>query len=210
MTKTKSKKMTKSTFAIIIMAVVMVAMLAFGGTYAYFTATATKKTGEVTTGHVKLSADGATFTGIQTNVLPGDALFSDDATLTIDTTDDAGNYVAIKFTITGGENLSIAADGIEPAGGTGTGWYETSTAGIFIYGIDAETASAITAGSVEVPLTNLVIPTSVDDDWVEGEDTSTGNLMDATITVTMEAKSIQVSNLSAADAVTELIAAFSA
>ena len=202
--------MTKSTFAIIIMAVVMVAMLAFGGTYAYFTATATKKTGEVSTGHVMLNANGATFTGIQTDVLPGDALFDSNATLTIDTTDTAGNYVAIRFTITGGENLSIAADGIEPAGGTGIGWYETSTTGIFIYGTDATTASAITAGSVEVPLTNLVIPTSVDDDWVEGEDTSTGNLMDATITVTMEAKSIQVSNLSAENAVTELIAAFSA
>lgn len=188
----------------------MVAMLAFGGTYAYFTATATTKTGEVSTGHVMLSANGATFTGIQTDVLPGDALFSDNATLTIDTTDDAGNYVAIRFTITGGEGLSIAADGIEPADGTGTGWYETSTAGIFIYGTNATTASPITAGSVEVPLTNLVIPVDVDDDWVEGKDTSTGNLMDATITVTMEAKSIQVSNLSATEAVTELIAAFSA
>jgi predicted ribosomally synthesized peptide with SipW-like signal peptide len=40
MTKLKSKKMSKSTFAIIIMAIAMVAMLAFGGTYAYFTATA--------------------------------------------------------------------------------------------------------------------------------------------------------------------------
>ena len=187
----------------------MVAMLAFGGTYAYFTATATKKTGEVSTGHVMLSADGATFTGIQTNVLPGDALFDSNATLTIDTTD-TGNYVAIRFTITGGEGLSIAADGIEPAGDTGTGWYETSTTGIFIYGTNATTASAITTGSVEVPLTNLRIPVDVDDDWVEGEDTSTGNLMDATITVTMEAKSIQVSNLSAENAVTELIAAFSA
>ncbi len=40
MTKMKSKKMAKSTFAVIIMAIVMVALMAFGGTYAYFTATA--------------------------------------------------------------------------------------------------------------------------------------------------------------------------
>ena len=40
MTKMKSKKMNKSTFAIVIMAIVMVAILAFGGTYAYFTANA--------------------------------------------------------------------------------------------------------------------------------------------------------------------------
>ena len=51
----KSKKMTKSTFAIIIMAIAMVAMLAFGGTYAYFTATAQDKTGSIKTSHVKLS-----------------------------------------------------------------------------------------------------------------------------------------------------------
>lgn len=40
MTKMKSKKMTKSTFVVIIMAIIMVAMMAFGGTYAYFTANA--------------------------------------------------------------------------------------------------------------------------------------------------------------------------
>ena len=58
MTKLKSKKMTKSTFAIIIMAIVMVAMLAFGGTYAYFTASATGiKDHQIKTGTVSLTTD---------------------------------------------------------------------------------------------------------------------------------------------------------
>ena len=52
----KSKKMTKSTFAIIIMAIIMVAMLAFGGTYAYFTATAYTKSASVTTGTIRLQS----------------------------------------------------------------------------------------------------------------------------------------------------------
>ena len=54
MTKMKSKKMTKSTFAIIIMGIVMVAMLAFGGTFAYVTATANNATGTAKTALIKL------------------------------------------------------------------------------------------------------------------------------------------------------------
>ncbi len=57
MTKLKSKKMTKSTFAIIIMAIIMVAMLAFGGTYAYFTATTTDNKPTFITGTVQLAAN---------------------------------------------------------------------------------------------------------------------------------------------------------
>ena len=60
--KLKSKKMSKSTFAVILMAIAMIAMLAFGGTYALFTANAAAATSsEVTTGTVKLDA-GATAT----------------------------------------------------------------------------------------------------------------------------------------------------
>ena len=56
MTKLKSKKMSKSTFAIIIMAIAMVAMLAFGGTYAYFTANAAgSTTSGVKTGIVEIT-----------------------------------------------------------------------------------------------------------------------------------------------------------
>jgi len=74
MTKMKSKKMTKSTFAIIIMAVVMVALLAFGGTYAYFTASAKSITSDtITFGEVKLSTtdNSAISLNAQVEVVPG-------------------------------------------------------------------------------------------------------------------------------------------
>lgn len=72
---TKSKKMKKSTFAIVIMAILMVAMLAFGGTYAYFTASATGATQTAKMGHVKLGANG-TLTATSGNLVPGDTLFT--------------------------------------------------------------------------------------------------------------------------------------
>ena len=78
MTKMKSKKMTKSTFAIIIMAIVMVAMLAFGGTYAYFTATADGLEGSVQTGSLVLTQDATTFTTMaDTKIAPGEYAFGD-------------------------------------------------------------------------------------------------------------------------------------
>ena len=76
MTKMKSKKMTKSTFAIIIMAIAMVAMLAFGGTYAYFTATANDVSGTVRTAYLSLTNETETLTKVATtDILPGEYAF---------------------------------------------------------------------------------------------------------------------------------------
>ena len=76
MTKTK-KKMSKSTFAIIIMAVAMVAMLAFGGTFAYFTATATDATGSATVGTVEISTAGSTtIATASTYAVPGSTIYN--------------------------------------------------------------------------------------------------------------------------------------
>ena len=98
MTKLKSKKMTKSTFAVIIMAILMVAMLAFGGTYAYFTATTNADKATLTLGYVKLSDDNALTKITLQNVLPGDTIVTAGAiTLDVDTTDIKGNYVAVRF-----------------------------------------------------------------------------------------------------------------
>ncbi|MBR6778926.1 MAG: SipW-dependent-type signal peptide-containing protein [Clostridia bacterium] len=100
MTKLKSKKMTKSTFAIIIMAIAMVALMAFGGTYAYFTATTDKKsvTG-LSTGTVHLTAsaiaaspDAAT---IENNkVVPGQKVAG---RVTIANASDVSTYVFVKI-----------------------------------------------------------------------------------------------------------------
>ena len=97
MTKMKSKKMAKSTFAIIIMGIVMVAMLAFGGTFAYFTATSTTKTSDaITTAKVVLGADTtATLSITETrNLLP-----KDEVTLsaTVSNTSDVDTWVFVQI-----------------------------------------------------------------------------------------------------------------
>ena len=60
------------------MAILMVAMLAFGGTYAYFTSTAgTAFDSSTNAGIIKLSANGDVFTATSTltqDVLPGEPL----------------------------------------------------------------------------------------------------------------------------------------
>ncbi len=106
MTKMKSKKMTKSTFAIIIMAVAMVAMLAFGGTYAYFTATANGLAETTfTTASIKLSSDmNYDETALETltakKYLPGDYIFGADqapVTVELDNASDVDTIAFVKF-----------------------------------------------------------------------------------------------------------------
>ena len=70
MTKMKSKKMTKSTFAIIIMGIIMVAMLAFGGTFAYFTATANQSGATIVTGKLSMNVTTNVETVIDADLVP--------------------------------------------------------------------------------------------------------------------------------------------
>jgi predicted ribosomally synthesized peptide with SipW-like signal peptide len=99
MTKMKSKKMTKSTFAIIIMAVAMVAMLAFGGTYAFFTATATGKSSSVTTGVIHLKA-GDVVTKTDATVVYGDTVLGAITYDLKDTTVNSYVFVTLSADIT--------------------------------------------------------------------------------------------------------------
>ena len=96
MTKLKSKKMTKSTFAIIIMAIAMVAMLAFGGTYAYFTATNTAATTkDLTTGKVVLGVNeiaSATTTKIVTNTVIASGV-------TVESNSNVDTWVVVQFSV---------------------------------------------------------------------------------------------------------------
>jgi len=220
MTKLKSKKMTKSTFAIIIMAIVMVAMLAFGGAYAYFTATASTDSKTFTTGYVKLSNGTALADITVTNVMPKQELVAANALkLTVDTTETAGNYIAVKFTfkvvkddetkteITDPTELAkfgLSADSICAVDGT-NGWKKTDVAGVYIFGSDANTAVAQT-GEVIINTTAFVFNAS--DNWTQGQDHSDNGLMNATVTITLDARSIQSTNVTGATAVTELKAMF--
>jgi len=102
MTKMKSKKMTKSTFAIIIMAIAMVAMLAFGGTYAYFTDVANVGTFDtVTTGKIRLGANTKfSNTTVLQNIVPTEPIFEAPITLEIIDESNRAAYIFIEFDIT--------------------------------------------------------------------------------------------------------------
>ena len=84
---TKINKLGKSTFVIAILSFILVAVLAFGGTYAYFSATAGKAAGELTTGHLSLTIDSNTgavkdingFTADETIVQPGQLIIGQTA-----------------------------------------------------------------------------------------------------------------------------------
>ena len=114
MTKMKSKKMTKSTFAVIIMAVAMVAMLAFGGTYAYFTSTAKTESDTFTTAVVQLKNTSETALAVnsEVNIVPGAYIFgsaTESAEIKLDatgTTADVYVFVRVKTTI-GANDITI-------------------------------------------------------------------------------------------------------
>jgi len=112
MTKLKSKKMNKSTFAVIIMAIVMVAMLAFGGTYAWFTSQKVTMSTDATTnmGRIILNEGSKkiTATSLTANVLPSENLFKDGAN-TFSIKDDSNRASYIFFTISA--DIALATNG---------------------------------------------------------------------------------------------------
>ena len=137
MTKTKSKKMTKSTFAIIIMAVVMVAMLAFGGTYAYFTAQVnTLATDTVTIGKVLLAENGAASFTVEDTIVPKDIVIDGNISYTNSSTVDTYVAVVIELKI---DSAPATIDQLEALGFTFTyeeaNWATATETGrlVFVY-----------------------------------------------------------------------------
>ena len=131
MTKTK-KKMSKSTFAIIIMAVAMVAMLAFGGTFAYFTAEANDATGTTTVGTVEISTGAsATIAEATDFAVPGSTIYENQS-VKLTNTSTVDIYVFAK--------LSAQIDGKDLFVRTGTDPTYT-----YASAISAELGSAVTA-----------------------------------------------------------------
>ena len=186
MTKMKSKKMAKSTFAIIIMGIVMVAMLAFGGTFAYFTAQTTKiSSGELTTGTIKLKNSAVTFaTGM---IMPGQELLSESSKISVDVSGStAAQYVFVKLTIVKPEGAEATVtptlnttewtdyNDVDSAVVAGTVYYKAVDANVSDP-IDFCTSIIFTADA------NYVDATSGDNIEIEG----------AKISVTFESKSIQ-------------------
>ena len=178
--KLKSKKMSKSTFAVILMAIAMIAMLAFGGTYALFTANATKVTsGPVTTATIKLDGDTAASLSITGDkLLPGDTV-----TLAASVTNNSDEkiYAFLAYKLDDASNGTLAL--------TPSGWTKYDAAeGVYYKEIEA-------GAEVSVAGTAVYEATS------KSEGATTGTGMGANVTVTVRFAAVQFRNVaSVADA----------
>lgn len=190
MTKMKSKKMTKSTFAIIVMAIALVALLAFGGTYAYFTASTTiKDKNTFKTGIISVKNN--TLTNITTkNVVSGEKV-ADNIVFANDSNRAAYIFVKISATYTKGS----ATDAALPAGVLNltpkSPWAETSSSS-GIYYIKTTDADPQTGSITVCDAINF----NADVHYVDGSYNAAGSttgvdLMDATIKISIETHAVQ-------------------
>ena len=194
MTKLKSKKMTKSTFAIIIMAIAMVAMLAFGGTYAYFTATATTNSASIKTGYVGLIASTIDATNSDyeltvTNAFPGDVLIANPVTVTAETSDTKGVYVAVKFEVEGVTDIANLFK-------LDTTKWQLVSDNTYVYISAADTAAKLTDGQSATVLANVKLEETVTGEPTtqNGAEIVDGSLQNKTITIGIKSAAVQVSN----------------
>ena len=160
----------------------MVAMLAFGGTFAYFTATATTRSGEVTTAQIHLTSKEQTFTmtGNYQNLLPKETV-SATANLVNDSTRDS--YVFVELTYGSVEGATFTLTGVTTTT-DGVTWAKVGTEG------------NVYAAKVGSAVKDLVVTASfsfeADAEWRQ-EGTKPA-AMAASIEVTIAAGSIQAQN----------------
>jgi len=216
MTKLKSKKMTKSTFAVIIMAVLLVAMLAFGGTYAYFTATTTDLTASGSTGKILLANNtGATATFSIANMVDDE---ESSFTATYADASNRASYVFFKVgeidwgtDLVGNPTVDFDVTSVVVKDTKGT--TETSddteiststikdTDGVTVlayYFANGSETNSVATGIVAEFTVTVTVQLNADVQSSQGVDES--NVMGNTFTVSLEAESIQQSGLSAAEA----------
>ncbi len=206
MTKMKSKKMTKSTFAIIIMGIVMVAMLAFGGTFAYFTATTTdKSSGDITTGYISLKAgDTVTMTGNTSALLPKETI-----TAKLEYTDSStrGTWIVIEATadqtkLGTGATLTLSDIALTETGLTAAKYTKDGSIIFVIENSDKAADDKVTSAKVTASVTATYDATEENKD---GQAASALNNMGKTFSITFKAKSVQhLGNANAAAALTAL------
>ena len=195
----KSKKMAKSTFAIIIMGIVMVAMLAFGGTFAYFTSTAGTKTATATTGTVKLTATG-TVKEITGFLMPQDVLCDAVTVTTAGSTVDT--YVIVEFSLSAG-TTSLTVELKSTADGK---WVKYGETDYYIWSDATTSTPKAVAKDTTLSVVDQVKFDS-NSDWNTSVEDSTKPVdMGAEVSLKLGSKSVQVKNVEA-DAKTILTAA---
>ncbi len=217
MTKMKSKKMTKSTFAIIIMAVVMVALLAFGGTYAYFTATANPDTGSVQTGKVALVDSTDTNSKLQKvmtkSVLPGEEVLKAATFALSNQGTTVRSYAFVEIEALVNDTVLYAKTGdstgvkIVSVSVAGSDWQQHAE-GVYYYVSDAATdANKLPTLTITVEFSDAV---QANNDQTAGEKHNlyedqtcskayTGKIMDVPVVINLNSFSIQESGYTTAD-----------
>ena len=199
MTKMKSKKMTKSTFAIIIMGIVMVAMLAFGGTFAYFTAkTSDKQSGAITTGLISLKAgDSVTMTGNTSALLPKESV-----TANLEYTDGStrGTWIVIEATADesklGGATLTLKDVTLSEAGLTAAKY--TKEGGNTIFVIENSDKADLDKVKVSQFTASVVVEYDATEENLDGKTAAELTKMGKEFTITFKAQSIQHSGFATA------------
>ena len=166
----------------------MVAMLAFGGTFAYFTATTTEASDTATTGTVKLGANTIAKL-VDTNVVSGQQLFGGGSKVQVTSASNVDTYVFITFTVSmSGTGNQVASKDLIKADGdycleytTAEGWKEvTGHTGVLAKLVTANTTAPM---DVCTGITFYGMSNSTPD--------TTGSLMGQTITVTIRSEAIQ-------------------
>ena len=220
---TKYKKLTKSAFAIVALSLILVAVLAFGGTYAYFSANTGAKSGNLTMGTLALTlTDGSSEVTVLENITvaqPGQYIVGTKATpktytLAMGDTNIA-SYVRVKITaeltdVTYTENTqgdsSINATNFFSIV-AGEGWYLHDG---WLYQTAGDNASA-TVNKLAAEAADPTIDVTVSINPIVGKDGSTF-FMGKTGTYTITAQAIQADYLNGTDTqtftVTDLAAAW--
>ena len=186
-----------------IMAIAMVAMLAFGGTYAYFTATSVDaKTGDMSTGKVVLGEIQGVTTLTKSNVVSGDTLLNGTSvTVTNQSTVDTWLFVQVKAKLNNVDVTSYLAqaDGSDLTTPEASGLYLSVATGWTEY---ADGWWGIAAGATATE--NVVFPVTVTfysnsestyDHDATGEKLSEGSQMNKKVELSFQAKSIQKANV---------------
>jgi len=100
---TKINKLGKSTFVIAILSFLLVAVLAFGGTYAYFSAQSDTVSGSVTTGHLRITSikDGTGTTSLTstTQIAQPNEIIYKDKTINTVVNANISYYTRVRFSV---------------------------------------------------------------------------------------------------------------
>ncbi len=196
--------MTKSTFAIIIMGIVMVAMLAFGGTFAYFTAKTSEVKGSFTTGKISIS-DGAVTVAKKELVLPTETVISK---VSFKNNSDRGAYLFVKVSATYGADEKTATTAVPSdvlnVTPKGTWTKVEGVAGVEgVYSMQTTDAAPQT-GDIDVcdAITFNADVLYVDGSYNEAGSTTKVDLMGKTVVVKLEAYACQLQNATLEQALT--------